>query len=273
MLSIETDKLWHAHRSQEKFLTQHMVAPRQYFQPNDFVQDILELLEREIPRLYSNKPSGSPPTSDSRSPPSSPNTHQLSPITPPSPPPRPDGGNRGSTVRPQSKEMLSPALEIPRRRVHQKRYPVSDGPLSSPAAYIDTNFQPISTTQSLERVHVEAQEEGSSDKDSKEQTGPYMPMPPFGLPMLAPRPRAGRALDSSDDLLQSESRPPRTESRSAQQRSGGPSSSRAKRQNGSTILVYGNDGEVTPIHLTGSLGRQSGYERKKRPGGGSEKTP
>ncbi|KAE8364628.1 hypothetical protein BDV27DRAFT_157675 [Aspergillus caelatus] len=242
MLSIETDKLRRAQRSQEKLLTQHMVAPRHDAKLDDFAQAILRLLEKEIPRLFMNKPPGSPPTSDSRSPPSSPNAYQRSPITPPSSPPCPNGGIRGSAVRLQPKEMLSPSLEGPRRSVRQTRDP------------------PLSTTRSLRGVEVDAQEEVPDDKDSKEQTGPYMPMPPFGLPTLAPRPRAGRTWDSGDDFIQSESRPPPTASRSSLQRNGGPSSSRANRQNGSIISVYGNDGEVTPTHLTGGLGLQSGAD-------------
>ncbi|KAE8418404.1 hypothetical protein BDV36DRAFT_295244 [Aspergillus pseudocaelatus] len=248
MLSIEIDKLRRAQRSQEKLLTQHMVAPRHDAELDDFAQDILRLLEKEIPRLFMNKPPGSPPTSDSRSPPSSPNAYQRSPITPPSSPPCPNGGNRGSAVRLQPKEMLSPSLEGPRRSVRQTR----DPPLST-------------TTRSLRGVEVDAQEEVPDDKDSKEQTGPYMPMPPFGLPTLAPRPRAGRTWDSGDDFIQSESRPPPTASRSSLQRNGGPSSSQANRQNGSIISVYGNDGEVTPTHLTGGLGLQSGLLQLSRP--------
>ncbi|KAE8346394.1 hypothetical protein BDV24DRAFT_158631 [Aspergillus arachidicola] len=255
MLHIEFDKLHHAQKSQEGLLRQNMLVPSHDIGTNDFAQAILKELRKEMRHLYRDQPPGSPSTSDSRPSSSSPNSHRPSPTTPPSSPPRQNAGNRGPAVRPQFKKILSPSVEGPRERLHQTRDP------------------PLSTTRSLRGVEVDTLEEGPDDTDNKEQTGPYMPMPPFGLPMLGPRPRAGRTLDSSDGEVQSESRPPRSANRGPLQQNRGSSSSRANRRNGSIISVYGNDGEVTPTHLTGSLGLQSGYERKKRPSRGWDETP
>ncbi|PIG79896.1 hypothetical protein AARAC_010459 [Aspergillus arachidicola] len=246
MLHIEFDKLHHAQKSQEGLLRQNMLVPSHDIGTNDFAQAILKELRKEMRHLYRDQPPGSPSTSDSRPSSSSPNSHRPSPTTPPSSPPRQNAGNRGPAVRPQFKKILSPSVEGP-----GKDY----------------------TKQEILGVEVDTLEEGPDDTDNKEQTGPYMPMPPFGLPMLGPRPRAGRTLDSSDGEVQSESRPPRSANRGPLQQNRGSSSSRANRRNGSIISVYGNDGEVTPTHLTGSLGLQSGYERKKRPSRGWDETP
>ncbi|KAB8219290.1 hypothetical protein BDV33DRAFT_204607 [Aspergillus novoparasiticus] len=255
MLHIEFDKLHHAQKSQEGLLRQNMLVQSHDIGTNDFAQAILKELRKQIRHLYRDQPPGIPSTSDSRPSSSSPNPHRPSPTTLPSSPPRQNAGNRGPAVRPQFKEMLSPSVEAPRERVHQTRDP------------------PLSTTRSLRGVEVDARQEGPDDTDNKEQTGPYMPMPPFGFPTLGPRPRAGRTLDSSDGEVQSEYRPPRSANRGPLQQNRGSSSSRANRRNGSIISVYGNDGEVTPTHLTGSLGLLSGYERKKRPSRGWDETP
>jgi hypothetical protein len=114
ILDIEFNKLQHA---------QHRMSPDQVLNPNVFAQEVLQILEKEIPRLQMNNPPDSPPTSHSGPSTTSSVLDQPSPITPPSTSSHHSGGNKAFVVEPQSEEIQISRRKVLRRRRRTKSEP------------------------------------------------------------------------------------------------------------------------------------------------------
>ncbi|KAL4865517.1 hypothetical protein BDV12DRAFT_211022 [Aspergillus spectabilis] len=216
---IGLKKLQHNQRALEETLRRKTALTSDDMVPNQFAQEVLSILEREMRQLHHNKHPDNPSTPDSGPPSSSSAPGQRVPSTPPSSPP-PSSAEQPTSSR-------SPEL-------------------SRPASVADD----------------EHQREGNGE-EVPEQRVAYVRLPPFGPPEPGPRPRPGR---SSPGDLNSPRGPNSHKTEGTLRRHGtghsrelgGGSSLRTRGRNGSRISVYGNDGEVTHTHLTGSAGLPSG---------------
>ncbi|KAL4749329.1 hypothetical protein BDW72DRAFT_214135 [Aspergillus terricola var. indicus] len=126
-------------------------------------------------------------------------------------------------------------------------------------------------TPPLSHYLVEVGDESATEKgmeDAHPQQGPYVQMPPFGPPEAGLRPRPGRNSlahlppSSSEGDQSAEGRAPYPSKCYLEERNRN-SYSTDKRQTGSRISVYGNEGEFTHTHLTGSAGLPPGWQRHK----------
>lgn len=117
MLGIEFKKLQQAQQVQKKLLMQEKISLSQHFEAKEFAQKIMQILEKEIPRLENRQPARSLSTPDSRSPSTSPIANEPSPTTNPSPSPLRNSGSHTSVIKLQQDGDVSP----PRRRILRKR--------------------------------------------------------------------------------------------------------------------------------------------------------
>lgn len=126
MLGIEFNKLQQAQRVQKKLLMQQQISPSQHLEAKEFAQKIMQILEKEIPRLKNHQPAESQSTSESRSPPTSPISNESSPITTPSPSPPSNSGSQTSVINlQQDEDVLSPGRQISQKRRTQSAPSVS----------------------------------------------------------------------------------------------------------------------------------------------------
>ncbi|KAL4923230.1 uncharacterized protein BDV17DRAFT_297208 [Aspergillus undulatus] len=237
-MDIGFKKLQDDKRAQEELLKQRSMTAEQDASPVYFAQEILRVLKKEIPKLHQNQPRDSPSTPDSGPSSSSPAFYQQVPSTPPSSPPRPSAGDLESVVPSQLQEV---STQGPEAQEQQQQQPQN---------------HPLSESPSPPLPHLSGAVGGESELESKEdvspQPGPYVRMPPFA--QLTPSSSGG------DQRVENRMLPCSTNH--SGQRIREPYSG-AKRQNGSRISAYGNDGEVTHTHLTGSAGLPPGWQRRR----------
>jgi hypothetical protein len=116
MLRIEFDKLQHAQQVQKRLMMQQQISPSQHVKAEEFAQEIITILKREIPQLKNHQPAGSQSTSDSRSPPTSQISDEPSPITTPSLS-LPSRSKSQSVIKPeQDGDVPGPKRQISRKR-------------------------------------------------------------------------------------------------------------------------------------------------------------
>ncbi|EAU33653.1 predicted protein [Aspergillus terreus NIH2624] len=116
MLRIEFDKLQHAQQVQKRLMMQQQISPSQHVKAEEFAQEIITILKREIPQLKNHQPAGSQSTSDSRSPPTSHISDEPSPITTPSLS-LPSRSESQSVIKPeQDGDVPGPKRQISRKR-------------------------------------------------------------------------------------------------------------------------------------------------------------
>ncbi|KAL4982326.1 hypothetical protein BDW68DRAFT_192235 [Aspergillus falconensis] len=257
-MGIELKKLQDNRRVQEETFKQRSVTAKQDDSPIRFAQEILRIVEKEIPKLNHKQSPDSPSTPDSGPSSSSSAPRERAPSTAPSSPPRPNARGQESVVPSQIQEVAVQDPEGP-CEVCQQQHRSHHHPLSASLS------PPLSH---LPSVAGDRSEQGESMEEDSPQHGPYVQMPPFGPPEARPRPRPGRS--SPADLSPSGSRgdqraksrnPHYSDSFSGQRDRR--SYSGSKRRTGSRISVYGDDGEVTHTHLTGSTGLPPGWQRRK----------
>ncbi|CEL07676.1 hypothetical protein ASPCAL10832 [Aspergillus calidoustus] len=268
MLRIDFDKLQKAQRAQQQFFEQQKTASHKpNSDRNHFGEKVIRSLKKEISRVPNNRPPDSPSSMDSTPPLSSPTPDHLSRLTPPSSPP---SQGSGDAIFPTEVVDLAEDEEAPSE---QK---TSSGPVSAPHPWQRASSHPSSPKPPTPPSPPCGSGTGSEDEsysnkkdynEAEEQPleGSYMALPPFGPPRLCPRPKPARA--STDYLNPPGSVEDRTDTISSHiaghswDKNIG-SDSRLRRRNGSTISVYGNEGEVTPTHKTGSAGLPPGGVRE-----------
>ncbi|KAL4941943.1 hypothetical protein BDV06DRAFT_235728 [Aspergillus oleicola] len=247
--------------AQKEILKQRPMMAKQDTSPFHFAQEVLRVLNEEIPKLHQTQPRDSPSTPDSRPSSSSLVLYVKVPSTPPSSPPRPSAGGLESVVPSQLQEVSTQGPEVLSRKCqHQQQQQQQQQEPNHP----ESLSPPLSHLSNV----VGGESELESMEDVSPQPGPYVRMPPFGPPDAGPRPPPGRS--SPDQLTpsgsggdqQAENSMPPCSTKLSGQRNREPYSG-GKRQNSSRISVYGNDGEVTHTHLTQSAGLPSGWQRRK----------
>lgn len=232
-------------------------------EPKSFSRQVSRILKTEINKISKNEPvRDSLATVNSRSPSDSPEPETFVSASPPSTPPTPSGGSEEFEIERDVEE-----ISMPRQRVHRRRIQ-SEPPVSLVGYYLNLSEianhpqqpkPPLSaSSSSLEAVaEVEIQDEGSSVQELHDQNenqgqgkqGAYVKVPPDGSLKYGPRPKAGRV---SSDPSSSSSSIMRRQGDTTQRQSHPHSNSR--RKNRSDISTYGDEGEVTPTHLTGFIG-------------------
>ncbi|KAF7136917.1 hypothetical protein CNMCM5793_006579 [Aspergillus hiratsukae] len=143
MLGIEFDKLRQAQRVQKKLMMQQQISPSQHHEATEFAQKIMQILEKEIPRLKNHQPAESQSMTDSRSPPTSPISNEPSPITTPSPSAPSRSGSQTSVSKlQQDEDVSSPGRQIPRKRRTQSAPSVSTTDLRTSQAHTNVTENP-----------------------------------------------------------------------------------------------------------------------------------
>jgi hypothetical protein len=283
-MDIGFKKLQDDQRVQSEMINQGLatVTANQHLSPNDFAQEVLRMLKKEIPRikLPPRQPPDSPLTPDSDPSSGSSALHLKPPSTPPSSPSHSNVAGWGPMIPLEPQELSGQALKEPdRTSQRQNPHPVSStAPLPfHPRAnrILISSYQPLPTSPSpspalpqLTSVAGDESEQEETPKEDRPQPGPYVPTALFGPPEPGPRPRAGRsspthlAPSSRGSNQQAESRNmPYSNSDSGQQ--SGKLYSVGGRRSGSKMSIYGIDGEVTHTHLTGSAGLRPGWQRRE----------
>lgn len=268
MLHLEVKKLRQAQRVQEGLLRQDMASQHQGPQPNWFAQEVLRILEKEIPKLHKDRPPTGPSTFDS-GPSSTLHVHFQSSPT------RHGGGDHIFGAGPQAaaEEIPASAREIPRGGGSGAELPVRHGINSDSSYPVCTNnssqqsSSPLLSSNLLPSVTGEgSQDENPPDEgidkesDDQEREGTYMQMPPFGPPQLRTRPRAGR---SSPDYLNPSTSRDRLQ-RDSTQHYHNENEEFRRRRDGGAMSEYGDGGEVTPTHMTGFAGLRPDRRGKGR---------
>ncbi|GLA46079.1 hypothetical protein AnigIFM63604_008866 [Aspergillus niger] len=288
-MDIGFKKLQDDQRVQSEMLNHGLatVTVNHHLSPNDFAQEVLRMLKKEIPRtrLPPRQPPDSPLTPDSDPSSGSSAPHQKPPSTPPSSPPHSNAAGRGPMIPLEPKELSRQGLKEPdRTSQRQNPHPVNSTAPPTPPTFpsranrIQTSsYQPLPTSPSpppalpeFTSIAGDESEQEETPKEDRPQPGPYVPTALFGPPEPGPRPRprAGQsspthlASSSSGSNQQAESRKMPYSNRHSGQQSGKLYSA-SKRRAGSQISIYGIDGEVTHTHLTGAIGLQPGWQRRK----------
>jgi hypothetical protein len=136
MLGIEFAKLRQAQRVQKTLMMQQQILPGQHLEATEFAQKIMQVLEKEIPRLKIHQPAESRSMADLRSPPPSPISNEPSPITTRSPStPSSSGSQKSVSKLQQDGNVSSPRRQIPRKRRTQSAPSVSITDLSTSQAH------------------------------------------------------------------------------------------------------------------------------------------
>ncbi|KAL3456046.1 hypothetical protein BJX64DRAFT_281649 [Aspergillus heterothallicus] len=287
-MEIGFRKLQDDQRVQSEMLNQGSatVTVNQHISPKDFAQEVLRMLQKEIPRikLPPRQPPDGPSTPDSDPSSSSSAPHQKNPSTPPSSPPHSNNAGQGPMMPVWPQKVSRKALKEPDETSQQQNpHAVSSAaPLSFPSQtnrIVTSSYQsspiPISPSPSpavpqLTSVAGDESEQEETLEEDQAQPGPYVPTALFGTPEPSPRPRAGRsspthlAPSSSGNNQQAESRNiPRSNSNGHSEQRSGTLYPASRRRSGSQISIYGIDGEVTHTHLTGAAGLRPGWQRRK----------
>jgi hypothetical protein len=115
LMGIGFKKLQDNQRIQADMFTQRLatVTVDQGISPNDFAQEVLRMLKREIPRikLPPRQPPDSPLTPNSDPPSDSSTPRQQPPSTPPSSPPHSNDGGQQTVIRPEPQEVSTQELK------------------------------------------------------------------------------------------------------------------------------------------------------------------
>ncbi|GFF64719.1 hypothetical protein CNMCM6936_005058 [Aspergillus lentulus] len=181
MLGIEFDKLQQAQRVQKTLMMQQQTSLGQHLEARDFAQKIMQILEKEIPRLKIQQPAEGQSMSNLRSPPTSPISNKPSPITTRSPPTPSSSGSQTSVSKlQQDEDVSSPGKQIPRQRSTQSA-PSRIPSRSSPPSLF------LSDGGSDSHDDLGTKSETPYQNAGQDQGGAYMQMPPFGPPKLVAR--------------------------------------------------------------------------------------
>jgi hypothetical protein len=134
-MDIGFRKLQDDQRLQSEMLNQGLatVTVNQHLSPNDFAQEVLRMLKKEIPRikLPPRQPLDNPLTPDSDPSSGFSAPHQKGPSTPPSSPPHSNAAGRGPMIPLEPQELSGQALKEPdRTSQRQNPHPVSAPPPS-----------------------------------------------------------------------------------------------------------------------------------------------